>query len=154
MVFLSIVVLSYGVPNLLQAIASTRWPKAPGRVLASQIVEPRGRRYHPLITYDYVVGNTTYTGDTYRWGDTYYWKRQTAEAAVQTYAPGAAVLISFDASRPERSVLEPGVTADALSSIAWCLPLLVVCVWWVRADFKRVRSRHLIQSKRPVKFHL
>ena len=101
-----------------------------------------------------LVGNTTYTGNTYRWGDTFYWKRETAEAAVQTYAPGSTVFISFDPSRPERSVLEPGFTADALSRIKWFLPLLVIAVWWVRMDLKRVRARRLIQSKRPVRFQV
>jgi len=135
------------------AISSTKWPKAPGRILTSQIVQPR-RRYHPSISYAYVVGDTTYTGNTYRWADTFYWKRETAEAAVQTYAPGSTVFITFDPSRPERSVLEPGFTADALSRIKWFLPLLVIAVWWVRMDLKRVRARRLIQSKRPVRFQV
>jgi len=150
LILVSIGVLFYGIFDFSHAISSTKWPKAPGRILTSQIVQPRSR-YHPSISYAYVVGNTMYTGHTYRWGDTFYWKRETAEAAVQTYAPGSTVFISFDPSRPERSVLEPGFTADALSRIKWFLPLLVIAVWWVRMDFKRVRTRHLIQSKRPVR---
>ena len=149
----SLVVLSYGAVDLLQAMSTAKWPKAPGKILTSHMVRPRSR-YHPSITYVYVVGNTNYTGNTYRLGDTYYWKRQTAEAAVQTYAPGSTVFVSFDPSRPERSVLEPGVTTDALSRIEWFLPILFISIWWVRSDFKRVRSRHLIQSKRPVKFNV
>ena len=87
-------------------------------------------------------------------GDTYYWKRHTAEPAVQTYAPGSTVFVSFDPSRPERSVLEPGVTPDAVSRIEWFLPILLIAAWMVRMDLKRVRARRLIQSKRPVKFHV
>jgi hypothetical protein len=148
----SLVLLSDGAVDLLQAISSAKWPKAPGRILTSQIVS--GRFYHPAITYVYTVGNTSYTGNTYRWGDTYYWKRQTAEPAVQTYAPGSTVFVSFDPSRPERSVLEPGVTPDAVSRIEWFLPILLIAAWMVRMDLKRVRARRLIQSKRPAKFHV
>jgi hypothetical protein len=132
----SLVVLSYGALDLSQALFSAKWPQAQGRILSSQVVQPRSR-YHPSITYAYVVGNTTYTGNTYRVGDTFYWKRQTAEAAVQDYAPGSTAFISFDPSRPERSVLEPGVTTDALSRIEWFLPILFISIWWVRRDFKR-----------------
>ena len=146
----SLVVLSYGTVDFLQAISSAKWPKAPGRILSSQIVVRR--HYHPSITYVYTVGDTTYTGNTYRFGDTFYWKRQTAEAAARTYAPGSTVFIAFDPSSPDRSVLEPGFTADALSRIEWSLPLFLIALWWVRMDLKRVRSRNLIQSKRPVKF--
>jgi Protein of unknown function (DUF3592) len=112
LVLVSIGVLFYGIFDFLYAISSTKWPKAPGRILTSQIVQPRSR-YHPSISYAYMVGNTTYTGNTYCWGDTFYWKWETAEAVLQAYAPGSIVFISFDPSRPERSVLEPGFTADA-----------------------------------------
>ena len=148
----SLILLSYSTVDLLQAISSAKWPKAPGRILTSQIVT--WRFYHPSITYVYTVGNTNYTGNTYRLGDTFYWKRQKAETAVQTYAPGSTVFVSFDPSRPERSVLEPGVTPDAVSPIEWSLPVLLIAAWMVRMDLKRVRARHLIQSKRPVKFHV
>jgi hypothetical protein len=120
------------------AISSAKWPKARRRILASQTVRARSR-YHPSITYAYVVGNTTYTGNTFRLGDTFYWKRQTAEAAVETYAPWSTVTISFDPSRPERSVLEPGFTSDALSGMEFSLPVLFVALWWLRVDMKRVR---------------
>lgn len=149
----SLVVLSYGTLDLLRASSSAKWSKTPGRILTSQMVQPRSR-YHPSITYAYAVGNTPYTGNTYRFGDTFYWKRQTAEAAVQTYAPGSTVFVSFDPSRPERSVLEPGFTPDAVSRIEWFLPLFFIALWWVRMELNRVRTRHLIQSKRPVKFHV
>ncbi len=148
----SLVILSYGAVDLLQAISSAKWPKAPGKLWTSQIVTRRF--YHPVITYVYTVGNTTYTGNTYRWGDTFYWKRQRAVTAVQTYAPGSTVFVSFDPSRPEKSVLEPGVTADAVSPIEWFLPILLISSWMVRMDLKRVQARHLLQSKRPVKFHV
>ena len=152
-VLASLVVLSYGSLDLFQASSSRGWPKAPGRILTSQMVRPRSR-YHPSITYAYVVGNTTHTGNTYRFGDAFYWKQQTAEAAVQTYAPGSTVFVSFDPSRPGRSVLEPGFTRDALSRIEWSVPLLFIAIWWVRMDLKRVRARHLIQSKRLAKFRV
>jgi Protein of unknown function (DUF3592) len=148
----SLVLLSYSTVDLLQAISGTKWPKAPGRILTSQIVTRRF--YHPSITYVYTVGNTNYTGNAYRLGDTFYWKRQTAETAVKTYAPGSTVFVSFDPSRPERSVLEPGVTPDAVSPIEWFLPIFLFAAWMVRKDMRRVRARHLIQSKRPVKFHV
>ena len=69
------------------AISSTKWPKAPGRILTSQIVQPRSR-YHPSIIYAYVVGNTTYTGNTYRWANRFYWKREKAGAAVTNLCSG------------------------------------------------------------------
>lgn len=149
---LSLVILSYGAVDLLQAFSSAKWPKAPGRILTSQIVSRRF--YHPSITYVYSVGNTTYTGNNYRLGDPYYWKRQTAETAVQPYAPGSTVFVSFDPSRPEKSALEAGFTPDTLSRIEWSLPVFLIALWMVRMDFKRVRARHLIQSKRPAKFHV
>ncbi len=149
----SLVLVSYGTVDLFQAISSAKWPKAPGRILTSQIVSGR-RFYHPVITYAYTAGNTTYTGNTYRLGDAYYWRRHTAEPAVQAYAPGSTVFVSFDPSRPERSVLEPGVTPDAVSRIEWYLPIFLIATWMVRMDLKRVRARRLIQSKRPVKFHV
>ncbi len=148
----SLVVLSYSAVDFLQAVFREKWPKAPGKILTSQIVVPR-RFYHPSITYVYTVGNTTYTGNTYRFGDPFYWKRQKAETALQAYAPGATVFVSFDPSRPEKSALEAGFTPDTVSRIEWFLPLFLIALWWVRADLKRVRARHLIQSKRPVKFH-
>lgn len=148
----SLVILSYGAVDLLQAISSAKWPKAPGKIWTSQIVARRF--YHPSITYVYTAGNTTYTGNTYRLGDTYYWKRQTAETAVQTYAPGSTVFVSFDPSRPERSALEAGFTPDTFSRTEWSLPLFLIALWGVRMDLKRVRARRLIQSKRPAKFHV
>lgn len=147
---LSLVVLSYSAVDLLQATSSAKWPKAPGKILSSQIIARR--HHHPSITYAYVVGDTAYTGNTYRFGDTFYWKRQTAETAVQAYAPESTAFIAFDPSSPDRSVLEPGFTADALSRIEWSLPLFLIALWWMKVDLKRVRALHLIQSKRPVKF--
>jgi hypothetical protein len=129
---LSLVVLSYGAVDLLHAIPSAKWPKAPGKILSSQIIARR--HYHPSITYVYTVGDTTYTGNTYRFGDTFYWKRQTAEAAVQTYAPGSTVFVSYDPSRPESSALEAGFTPDTFSRIEWFLPILLIAAWIVRMD--------------------
>jgi hypothetical protein len=147
---LSLVVLSYSAVDLLQAISSAKWPKAPGNILSSQIIARR--HYHPSITYVYTVGSTTYTGNTYRFGDPFYWKRQTAETAVQAYAPESTVFVSYDPSRPERSVLEAGFTPDTVWRIEWFLPILLIAAWMVRMDLKRVRARRLIQSKRPVEF--
>ena len=152
-VLASLVVLYYGSLDFLQAMSSAKWPKVSGQILSSQVVQPRSR-YHPAITYDYVVGNTTYTGNTYRFGDTSSWKRDTAEAAVRTYAPLSTVSVSFDPSDPARSVLERGFTGDTFSRIKWFLPLLLIGIWSVRMELKRVRARQLIQSKRPVKFHV
>jgi hypothetical protein len=148
----SLVLLSYGAVDLSQAISSAKWPKAPGRILSCQIV---GRRfYHPSITYVYTVENTTHTGNTYRLGDPFYWKRQTAETAAQTYAPGSTVFVSFDPSRPEKSALEAGFTPDTFRRIEWSLPVFLITLWMVRMDLKRVRARRLIQSQRPVKFRV
>jgi hypothetical protein len=153
MVLASLVVLYYATLDFSQAFSSAKWPKAPGRILTSQVVQSRSR-YRPAIAYTYLVGGINYTGNTYRFGDTSYWKRETAEAVARTYAPLSTVFVSFDPSNPARGVLEPGFTGDTLYRIEWPLPLLLISLWFVKMDLKRVRTRHLIQSKRPVKFQV
>jgi uncharacterized protein DUF3592 len=144
---LAIIVLGYGLRDLTRAAASANWPKAPGRIVSSQTVEHR--RYRPSIDYTYVVAGTTYRGNTYRFGDTSYWKREKADAAAHAYAPGKDVLVSFNTSNPQVSVLEPGVTADALWPLGWSVPLVLIAAFSVKRELQRIRAQRLIESKRP-----
>jgi Protein of unknown function (DUF3592) len=144
---LAVIVQYYGLRDLTRAAASANWPKAPGKIASSQTVEHQ--RYRPSIAYTYIVEGKAYNGGTYRFGDTSYWKRKKAEAAVCAYTPGTAVLVSFNPSNPQTSVLEPGITADAWSPLEWTLPTFFVAAWLVKRDLKRVRARRLMQAKRP-----
>ena len=113
--------------------AATRWPEAPGKVIAAD-VERRGggatanrnTYYRPLIRYTYVVSGREREGSRFRFGMTSARTRAGAEKMLAPYPPGAAIKVRYDPEYPDQSVLEPGKTGSSLlfGAIAGVLLLL------------------------------
>lgn len=104
--------------NILQnARASAEWPTADGKVTKSEVSYSTdadgGDSYSPEVTYTYTVNNTSYSNNTIKFGENAYSSRNKAEGIASSYPVGKNVTVYYDPEKPERSVLEPGVSAGS-----------------------------------------
>ena len=84
------------------------------------------RRYYPLITYSWKVGDQTFTGSRYRLGETHekFKDKSDAIAAATKYRNGMPIPVYYNAERPSRAVLDPSL------SWAFSYPSLSACSSW------------------------
>lgn len=93
--------------------ASLQWPKAPGRVIESQVLldasgDPElPAFYFPRVAYQYVVDGTSYSSTLIAVRDLHSYHKAAA-AIVARYPTGSDVQVSYNPQSPEISVLEPG----------------------------------------------
>lgn len=104
--------------NILQnARASASWPTAEGRVTKSEVTystdSDNGDSYSPKITYSYKVNNTNFINSTIKFGENSYSSRNKANGIAAGYPVGKNVTVYYDPKKPERSVLEPGVSGGS-----------------------------------------
>jgi hypothetical protein len=104
--------------NILQnARASTSWPTADGVVTRSEVTHSTDAdgvdSYSPEITYSYKVDNTNFINSTIKFGENSYGNRKKAEGIAAGYPIGKNVTVYYDPEKPDRSVLEPGVSAGS-----------------------------------------
>jgi len=104
--------------NILQnARASASWPTADGIVtqsIVSRSTDADGAdSYSPEITYSYKVDNTNFTNSTIKFGENSYSSRKKAEGIAAGYPIGKNVTVYYDPEKPDRAVLEPGVSAGS-----------------------------------------
>jgi len=105
----------WGWTILQNARASGSWPTADGIVTRSQVSHSTdaegGDSYQPQVTYKYSANNTTYENNTIKFGENSYNSRRKADEIAGNYPVGKNVTIYYDPEKPDRSVLEPGVSA-------------------------------------------
>lgn len=110
--------LTYWGWNILQnARASALWPTADGVVTRSEVTRStdpdNGDSYSPEVTYTYTVNNVSQTDKTIKFGENSYSSRRKADEVVGNYPVGKNVTVYYDPEKPERSVLEPGVSGGS-----------------------------------------
>lgn len=104
--------------NILQtAKASAAWPTTDGRVTRSEVSHSTdadsGDSYSPEVTYQYQVAGVAHQNNVIKFGENAYSSRRKAEGIASGYPVNARVTVYYDPAQPERSVLEPGVTAGS-----------------------------------------
>jgi len=115
----------FGVRGLIRANASTNWPTAEGRVMASSVDRRRSSSsnggssttYHAEILYEYSVDDTTFDGNRVAYGDYGSSSPSHARRVVNRYPVGKTVMVHYMSDNPEESLLEPGIQLQS-----WFLP--------------------------------
>ena len=107
----------WGWTILQDARASASWPTAEGIVNSSEVDRSTdgegGTSYSPEISYQYLVNDLNYTNNTIKFGENSYSSRRKAEEIAAAYPVGRQVAVYYDPLEPDKSVLEPGVTAGS-----------------------------------------
>jgi hypothetical protein len=103
----AIVVLSW---DLTISLASTKWPRVEGKILASSVEVEGGEYpyYTAKIAYQYLVDGQTYRSDKVRcsfWSSSF---KGRARRIADAYRPGDPVAVFYDPAKPSRAVLRPG----------------------------------------------
>jgi len=90
--------------------AASRWPAAPGTMLATRVDDPAPGAFGftPLVHYRYQVGPQQFDGVQLRQGPVRAPTREAAYAMVARYPPGAPVQVRYNPHNPQESVLEAG----------------------------------------------
>ena len=116
-------VLVFAVVSRYEAEESEGWPSTTGRVVEAYLDEyqhkPHYRRsetrYHPVVRYTYVVDGVSYTGDRITVND---------PGSSLRYTEGDEVTVYYNPDRPERAVLEVGMSNG--STVAFVFAGLLV----------------------------
>ena len=119
-----------GKPIRDQALASSSWPIAEGRVIRSALDERRDEGKQLVtadIGYEYELDGKAFTGTRVWFGDD-YWSSPGSEFrdAVARYPVGTPLKVHYDPAAPDASVLEPGATWS--SSLAYFLGIAMLAV--------------------------
>lgn len=100
------------------ARASAGWPRAPGRVVRSEIRDNRRANglpgYRTVVRYEYVIDGEEYEGRDLASGEFPYRSAVRARRRLATYPMGASVTVRYCPLEPQVAVLEPGVSFDVL----------------------------------------
>ena len=109
----------FGVSGLYKAIASSRWPEAPGVILESNVVYQKsnsgssGSTYKAEVFYEFRVRSVAYNGNTVAYGDFGSSDPARARRIVNAYPRRKSVQVSYSPDNPEVNVLEPGLKFQA-----------------------------------------
>jgi Protein of unknown function (DUF3592) len=104
--------------------ASLRWPTVGGRVLAANVRSVGHSDFVVSIRYGYRIGDRNYASDrvwTDQLGEGFRTERP--ESWLGRFRPGTPVVVSYDSTHPERSVLLPGalIGSTVVQVILGCL---------------------------------
>lgn len=96
--------------QLTVSMASTKWPRVEGKILASsvELVDGEYASYAPKIEYHYVVDGQIYRSNKLRvsfWSSSF---KARARRIADAYRPGDPVAVFYDPAKPSRAVLQPG----------------------------------------------
>jgi len=131
-----------GARNIQMAVASEKWPTAPGKVTSVDTVRDatrETRRSPSIVTYNtktaiqYDVNGQQYTTDVLFFGQT-LGSGDKSEAALQRlrYPVGKDVQVSYDPAKPATAAMRPGLHAAAFwlpgAGLAFLLPA-VLCLF-------------------------
>ncbi len=127
-------IAAFGARSLIHARASSTWPHVPGEIKHSEINQSSdsdGTSYSPLVRYSYSVSGQSFTGERICFGlakmSAGY---QFAQAYIERYRVGSAVLVYYDPTQPSSSVLEPGISKRAFMPIAFGLGFAIFGGWF------------------------
>lgn len=108
--------LVFGVPTAYllwlcwAALASRRWPTAPGRVTRSVVVAGHRHQARYDVRYEYTVDGRAYTGERVRFGGALNMNRADALRTTMVYPAGRPVQVRHHPRRPRVSTLESRVS--------------------------------------------
>ncbi len=112
---------------ITQYVMSLGWPQAEGEILRSGVqridTDDDYTTYHAWAEYRYTVNGEVYTGERLLFG--YNWDgslRRTAQQLVDRYPPEQAIMVFYDPSNPDISVVERRVGVGPLLA----LPLVLI----------------------------
>ena len=118
--------------RILQAWLLTRYQPTKGIVLQARVEEHeqgmRRHRFHPVVTYEYEVDETTYRNEVYSSlaeedrGDENF-----ANHIVAQFKPNSACTVYFNPARPEESVLNTRPRGDYW----FILTLYILVAMWI-----------------------
>lgn len=118
-----LVLIYFGLRDILQAQTSTRWLPAPGIIVSSDLgVEDDGEGntlYRADIQYTYELNGHEFQGDRVFFGAMSTSERRQVFDLLLKYPKGTAVSVYYDPADPSQSVLEPGI-----HGANWFLPIL------------------------------
>jgi hypothetical protein len=107
------IALRIGIRNLWLAQNSTAWPTIQGVILVSEL-EYHDETTEAKVKYEYVVNNRRIEAMGVSYGDYGSSNSRHARGILLKYPQGKEVLVSYQPSNPERSVLEPGFNYGVL----------------------------------------
>lgn len=148
-----LVLAGFGTVTWAQVSASSGWPVAQGRILASRVhssvstgpPDEHGRSETTIthlvdVTYEYTVAGAAYRGDRYaRDGSNYFADAASAQRLVASLPPGAPVEVRYDPADPSQAVLTPGDLSGAQVPLAIGVVMLALCATGLAALIKRGR---------------
>ncbi|MHC4082207.1 MAG: DUF3592 domain-containing protein [Planctomycetota bacterium] len=140
-----IAITAFGVYRLRIARASGQWPTVTATIVSSDVETrhrsgdatgmrtERGFEYLPRIVYEYSANGARHRADRITFDDLRFDSHLAAKTIADQYAPGTEVTVYYDPERPERAVLEPGLswTAYLLPAFGAVLMLSTVGAWVV-----------------------
>ncbi len=86
---------------------------SPNRKLLTLQNSDGGDTYSPEVTYQYRIQDSVYENTTIKFGENAYSSRRKADGIAANYPIGKNVTVYYDPEKPERAVLEPGVSAGS-----------------------------------------
>lgn len=129
--------------TLMLGLSSRSWPVAKGLIVESSVTRIRTQAFIPSmvesVRYTYTVSGATYEGTNLGEAATTLDEDSVPYAAkvrMQRYRPGTTVDVHYDPRRPDRSVLEPGVTPHFLFQVAFVVFATGACVWLAAVGYK------------------
>jgi hypothetical protein len=112
--------------QFLRAASSRRWPRTPGVIVSSGLVEKRSGTKStetPDVEYEYRVDGRVLRGNRISFHEVH--GPRFSQALVDRYPVGTAVEVSYHPSKPELCVLNPGESWLNVALIA-VFPLLAL----------------------------
>jgi hypothetical protein len=147
---IGMIILGFGLRNLIQAYASRHWPSVPGTVTSSKVVRHRGTgtgkskskdSFWAEVWYSYTVNEKTLSGNRVLYGDYGSSDRSHAQRLVRRYPVGKEVSVHYSPKQPAKCVLEPGAKISTwvipLSGTAFVLLGCGMAFWVLRAARRR-----------------
>jgi hypothetical protein len=96
--------------ELINAIASRRWPLGEAEVIRALTEEQKGRRrkFVPVVEFRYQHDGREYLGSRLVFGSMFNHTKAEAAAVVERFQPGTRWAVSIDPQRPHVAVIQPG----------------------------------------------
>lgn len=123
-----------GVRVLLLQHNSETFPHVQGEILSSEVTTTRGSKgqvyYHALISYQYNVDGTDYTGYRYRY-DGHPTDSASVNAVVGDHPQGSAVNVYYNPRDPADALLSPPVDTKDVATLFFVNSMVMLFFWMV-----------------------
>jgi hypothetical protein len=155
--FAGIATLGFGIISSMEAFYSRSWPNVEGIITLSQIdtylsesntesdtgnIIKTTTMYHPQVSYNFQVNGQEYHGDVINLDDISTSDVQAAEKIIARYPKGKVVRIFYDPGRPEKAVLEPGLTAGLLIPLTIGTLVTILAIVMIIFLFRKIFGQH------------